>query len=115
MPRPICCGCLQHQCTVDHYVNRLFTTPTQHNLSTDSATNEIDSDVCENESSLLAQCDRTCTTSPTIMLSVPKDRVIAYVLQETKLKLERGHSVSDIEQHLRNAATLVGGNQILIT
>ena len=46
------------------------------------------SDMCENESSLLAQCDRTCTTSPTIMLSVPKDRVIAYVLQETKLKLE---------------------------
>ena len=37
------------------------------------------------------------------------------MLQETKLKLEWGHSVSDIKQHLRNATTVFGGNQIPIT
>ena len=115
-PCPICCGCLRDQRTIERHVSRLFTTPTPCNFSavSDSGTNEIDSHVCENEGSLFAQSDCTCTNSPTTMLSVPvpKDRLVAYVLQETKLKLERGHSVSDIEQHLRNAATLVGGNQI---
>ena len=50
----------------------------------DSGTNEIDSHVCENEGTLLAQGNRACTNSPTTMLSVqvPKDRLIAYVLEE---------------------------------
>ena len=91
---------LRDQRTIERHVSRLFTTPTLGNLSTtsDSGTNEIDSHVCENEGSLLAQDDRSCTKSPTTMLSVqvPKDCLIGHVLQETKLKLERGHSVSDI-------------------
>ena len=103
----------------ERHVSWLFTTPTLGNLSatSNSGTNESDSHVCENEGSLLTWGDRSCTKSPTTMLSVevPKDRLIGYVLQETKLKLERGHSISDIEQHLRNAATLIGGDQIPIT
>ena len=64
-------------------------TPTLGNLSatSDSGTNEIDSHVCENEGSLLAQGDHSCTKSPTTTVSVqvPKDRLIGYVLHETKL------------------------------
>ena len=36
----------------------------------------------------------------------------ATALKEVKIKLERGHSVSDIEDHLSNAAELTGGKQI---
>lgn len=33
-------------------------------------------------------------------------------MKELKLKLDRGHSITDIEEHLKNAADLVGGEQI---
>lgn len=36
-------------------------------------------------------------------------------MKEMKLKLERGHSVTGIEGHLNNTASLVGGDQIPTT
>lgn len=45
-------------------------------------------------------------------LDVPEERIRRFVMKEVKIKLERGHSVSDIEEHLSNAAELTGGKQI---
>lgn len=59
--------------------------------------------------------DDTNSPADAIPIPVPQDWLTMYVLQEAKLKLERGHSISDIEQHLGNASTLVGGNQIPTT
>lgn len=42
-------------------------------------------------------------------LDVPEERIRRFVMKEVKIKLERGHSVSDIEEHLCNAAELTGG------
>ena len=46
------------------------------------------SHVCENEGSLFALSGCTCTNNPTTTsVPVPKDHLISYELQETKLKL----------------------------
>ena len=36
-------------------------------------------------------------------------------MKELKLKLDRGHSITDIEEHLKNVVDLVGGEQIPTT
>ena len=46
------------------------------------------------------------------VLDIPEARVYEYVMKELKLKLDRGHSVTDIEEHLKNAADLIGGEKI---
>lgn len=47
---------------------------------------------------------------PVVQISAKK--VLKYVLNEVKLKLEHGHSISVAEDHLRNAADMLGGHQI---
>ena len=42
------------------------------------------------------------------ILDIPEAKVYEYVMKELKLKLDHGHSITDIEEHLKNAADLVG-------
>lgn len=42
------------------------------------------------------------------VLDIPEAKVYEYVMKESKIKLDCGHSVTDIEKHLKNAAALVG-------
>lgn len=46
------------------------------------------------------------------VVHVPNEKVQRYVLNEVRLKLEHGHSISVTEDHLRNTADMLGGNQI---
>ena len=110
-PCPICCDSLRDLRTIDRHVNQLYT-PTPGNPINDLGSNEIDFHVFQSEESLT---DDTNSPADAIPIPVPQDRLTMNVLQEAKLKLERGHSISDIGQHLRNASTLVSGNQIPTT
>ena len=58
-------------------------------------------------------CASTCMPeSPSTTMKIPGGKIQEYMMKEVKLKLEGGHSVADIEGHLNNTASLVGGDQI---
>ena len=47
-----------------------------------------------------------------IICHLPNEQVQRYVLNEVKLKLDHGHSISVTEDNLRNTSALIGGCQI---
>ena len=59
--------------------------------------------------------DTSTPESSNTIFKIPADKIQEYVMKELKLKLDRGHSVTDIEGHLNNAASLMGGDQISMT
>ncbi len=46
------------------------------------------------------------------IVHVPNERIQTYVLKKVKLKLDHGHSISVTEDHLRNTADMIGGNEL---
>ena len=74
----------------------------------------------EQDDWLASTVDSTCAStcmpeSPSTILKTVGGKIQEYVMKEVKLKLEGGHSVADIEGHLKNTASLVGGDQIPTT
>ena len=49
------------------------------------------------------------TVDPSPDLTLSKSDLTTYVLRETLIKLKRGHSQVEIEEHLQNTAKLIGG------
>lgn len=49
------------------------------------------------------------TSSSTMLTDITEERIVTFTLKELSLKLQYGHSVSEFEHHLQNAADLIGG------
>ena len=49
------------------------------------------------------------TSSSTTLSDITEERKVTFTLKELSLKLQYGHSVSEFEHHLQNAADLIGG------
>ena len=63
----------------------------------------------ENESVEPLQC-RSSDTS--LEISVSERQIQKFIFKEVKSKLDHGHSISTTEEHLQNAAELLGSGQI---
>ena len=59
------------------------------------------------QTSLSLQPESTLDPNPDLTLS--KSDLSTYILRETLIKLECGHSQVEIEEHLRNTSQLIGG------
>ena len=49
------------------------------------------------------------TSSSMMITDITEERIVTFTLKELSLKLQYGHSVSEFEHHLQNAADLIGG------
>ena len=120
-PCPACNFQVRDERTVASHVERLYQSCTNMFTSFVSSPNVLppsDPDTVEQDDWLSSSVDNTSTCmpeSPSTILKIPADKIQEYVMKELKLKLDRGHSVADIEGHLNNAASLVGGDQIPTT
>ena len=84
-------------------------------MSSPNVTQPSDSVTTEQDVLTQISSDTSMSESADTLLRVPEEKIREYVLKEVKLKLDRGHSVTDIEDHLKNTASLVGGTQIPTT
>ena len=121
-PSPVCNFQVRDERTVASHVECLYQSCTNMLNSFVSSPNvhpPLDPDVIELGDSLTPvdnECTSTCMPEcPDTILKIPTDKIQEYVMKELKLKLDRGHSVANIEGHLRNTASLIGGDQIPTT
>ena len=56
--------------------------------------------------------EQPATPPEHVVCRLPNEQVQSYILNEVKLKLDHGHSISVTEDHLQNTETLLGGCQI---
>ena len=84
----------------------------QHPVVTAPITVPNTSDDCLNTDAYCTYDEQPSTSPEQIVCHLPNEQVQRYILHEVKLKLDHGHSISVTEDHLRNAATLIGGCQI---
>ena len=122
-PCPACNFQVRDERTVASHVERLYQSCTNMFNSFVSSPNVLppsDPVTVEQDDWLASTVDSTCAStcmpeSPSTTLKIPGDKIQEYVMKEVKLKLGSGHSVADIEGHLNNTASLVGGDQIPTT
>ena len=76
--------------------------PTSDSEHDDNATSN--ESACEDFTKRKAKCTKT--------VSLTQDQIDSFVMKEAKAKLESGLSVPEIEEHLRNAATLLGEDKL---
>lgn len=88
----------------------MFLPPLQH--QTQSMTPLMPVHVYDEQSRLVFE--QPATPPEQIVCHLPNEQVQRYVLNEVKLKLDHGHSISVTEDHLRNTSALIGGCQIPI-
>ena len=84
----------------------------QHPVVTAPITVPNTSDDCLNTDAYCTYNEQPSTSPEQIVCHLPNEQVQRYILNEVKLKLDHGHSISVTEDHLQNAATLIGGCQI---
>ena len=118
-PCPACNFRIRDERTVDLHVqqlcrsctnitNSIVSTPTV----TPPGTSSLSLDPNNHDSSLLMDDHSLTIERSNPILDIPEAKVYEYVMKELKLKLDQGHSVTDIEEHLKNAADLIGGERI---
>ena len=74
---------------------------------------EPSSDLTSTEAQLDDRSIEPCQSSSTTYdISISVRQIQKFVLKEVKVKLEHGHSIATTEEHLKNAAELLGNGQI---
>ena len=115
-PCPACNFQIQDERTVVQRLRQSRTNITNSVVSTPTVTPPGTSSLSLNPESPFLMDDHSLTSEHSNpVLDIPEAKVYEYVMKKLKLKLDRDHSVTDIEEHLKNAADLVGGKQIPTT